>query len=116
LLAAALQAVLPPLPLGYAYAGDLKRSLLPTGLMVGGATLFIFETVELIDWTDESKSPALLYVGLASMMVGYVYGIVDAADAARDRNAALRGGRAALSVIPSPFGRGIRFSMSVRSR
>jgi hypothetical protein len=115
LIAGVLQAVLPPLPLGYAYAGDLRRSLLPTGLMVAGATLFVFETIQLVDWTKESKSPALLYVGLGSMMVGYVYGIVDAADAARDRNAGSGGARAALGIAPSPLGRGVQVSVKLHA-
>lgn len=113
LLAGVLQALLPPLPLGYVYVSDLRRSLLPTGLMIGGATLFVLETVELVDWTREHKSPALLYVGMGSMMVGYLYGIIDAADAARDRNAGSRGARVALGVGPSPAGRGVQVSISL---
>lgn len=104
LAAAMLQAVLPPLPLGYLYAGELRRSLLPTGLMVGGSVVFVLEVTELVDWTDEDKSSALLYVGLGAMMAGYVYGIIDAADAARDHNDRLKRGAPSVALMPTPHG------------
>lgn len=115
LVAALLQAALPPLPLGYIYVGDLGRALLPTGLMVAGSTLFVLEVAELVDWTDEDKSPGLLYLGLGSLVVGYVYGIIDAADAAKDHNAAERASRSALGIAPSPQGTGLQVSLSLRS-
>jgi len=107
LVAAALQAVLPPLPLGYVYVGDLRRAVLPTGLMVGGSTVLVLEIVDLVDWTDDRGSETLLYVALVSVAVGYVYGIVDAADAARDHNARLRTSAVGLRVGPSPGRAGI---------
>ena len=107
-VAALLQAALPPLPLGYVYVGELRRAILPTALMVGGSMVFIVGTVELIDWTDEDRSPALFYGGLAAMLVGYAYGILDAADAARDRNARLRGITPSVSVGPVGAGFGLR--------
>lgn len=113
LVAAILQAALPPVPLGYLYAGDLGRSLLPTGLMVGGATLLLFESVKLIDWTDEGGSPALLYVGLGALIGGYVYGILDAADAARDRNARFVPRGASLLIVPSQSGTRIGVSLRI---
>lgn len=115
LVGAALQAVLPPLPLGYIYAGDLERAILPTTLMVGGGAAFVLGVVELIDWTDEPRSPTLFYAGLGAMMVGYVYGVVDAADAVRDRNDRIRRGAAAVDIRPARGGGlSIRVSLSAR--
>ena len=113
LVAALLQGALPPLPLGYIYADDLRRAIIPTSLMVGGSVAFILGTVELVDWTDEERSPALFYGGLGAILVGYVYGIVDAADAVRDRNARLRG-VTSVQLGPSHGGIGIRVSLKPR--
>lgn len=111
LVAGLLQAALPPLPLGYLYAGSLARGLIPTGLMVGGATLFLFETAELLDWTDEDKSEGLFYLGLGMVVGGYVFGIVDAAQVARRHNAALSAAASALRISPMPSG--VRIAIAV---
>lgn len=104
LAAAFLQAILPPLPIGYLYAGNVVRGLIPTGLMVGGSMLLLVETVEIIDWTSNDESEALLYLGLAATAGGYVFGIIDAANVARHRNARVRAGGAALRIVPAPEG------------
>ena len=70
MVAALVQAALPPLPLGYIYAEDLGRAVLPTSLMVGGGVAFILGAVELVDWTDEDRSPALFYGGLGATWRG----------------------------------------------
>ena len=103
LVAALLQAALPPLPVGYVYAGAPLRGLVPTGIMVGGALLFLSEGVEVFDWTGEGASESLLRIGFAAIIAGYVYGIWDAADAARDHNA--RSGGAAVAFIPTAASR-----------
>jgi hypothetical protein len=107
LVAGLLQAALPPLPIGYVYAGNAARGLIPTGVMIGGATLLLYETVEIIDWTTNDESGALLYLGLAAVAGGYVFGIVDAAHVARNRNARLRAGGVALRVVPRERGVGL---------
>jgi hypothetical protein len=104
LLAAALQAAFPPLPLGYVYAGDLGRCLLSTGLMVGGSTLFLINALDWVDWDVSEGSTAWATVGLAALVGGYVWGIWDAADAARDANAEARA-RVGLSLGVEPGGR-----------
>jgi hypothetical protein len=113
-VASLLQAAFPPLPIGYLYAGDPVRGLLPSAVMVGGATLFMVQVIEIIDWTDEGGSDELMYVGLAALFGGYVYGIVDAAAATRDRNARLRAREARLMFLPAPGGIGIGVSLAAR--
>jgi hypothetical protein len=104
LLAATLQAVLPPLPVGYLYAGNGTRGLIPMGVMVVGSTLLLVETVEILDWTQSGEKGELMWLGLGLTLGGYVFGIVDAASVARDTNARLRAGRAAFRVVPAPSG------------
>lgn len=113
LVAGLLQAALPPLPVGYLYAGSFARGLIPTGLTIGGTTLFLIETIELIDWTDEAGSGSLLWLGLGMTLGGYVFGIVDAANVARNRNARVRAGGAAFRVVPSPSGVGFAVTIPV---
>jgi len=113
LAAALLQAALPPLPLGYAYAGNVVRGLVPTGVMVAGATLLLVETVEIIDWTKEGERGELMWLGLGLTFGGYVFGIVDAASVAKNRNTRIRAGGAALRVVPSPTGVGVALSLPV---
>ena len=113
LAAAFLQAVLPPLPIGYIYAGNVVRGLIPTGLMIGGATLLLVETVEIIDWTSNDESEGLIYLGLAATAGGYVFGIIDAANVAKKRNARIRAAGAALRIVPAPAGVGLALSIPV---
>jgi len=101
LIGAVLQAMLPPLPLGYVYAGDISRGLVPTGIMVGGATLLVIESVELVDWTDDRGSETLLYVGLGALMAGYVYGVWDVVHLIGDRNARTAAGAVSIRLIPT---------------
>lgn len=56
------------------------------GVMIG-ATPFMFEVLEVIDWTDNDASEPLLRVGLTALIGGYGYGIWDAAPAAKEHNA-----------------------------
>jgi len=90
------------------------RGLLPSAVMVGGATLFMVQAIEIIDWTDEGGSDELMYVGLAALFGGYVYGIVDAAAATRDRNARVRAREVRLMFLPAPGGIGIGVSLAAR--
>ncbi|MBM4183204.1 MAG: hypothetical protein FJ207_03150 [Gemmatimonadetes bacterium] len=111
LLAGLLQAAFPLLPLGYLYAGNVPRGLIPMGVMAVGSTLFLIETVEIIDWTTNDESEGLLYLGLALTAGGYVFGVVDAANVARNRNARLRAAGAALRVVPTPNGVALALSI-----
>jgi len=113
LLAGLLQVALPPLPVGYLYAGSLARGLIPTGVMLVGTSLFLIETVEIIDWTDEGGSESLMWLGLGMTLGGYVFGIVDAANVARNRNARTRAGGAALRFVPAPSGVGLVVTIPV---
>jgi len=113
LAAALLQAALPPLPLGYLYAGNPARGLIPTGVMVVGSTLFLIEVVEVVDWTTNDESEALLYLGLAATVGGYVFGIVDAANVARQRNARLRAGGVVFGLVPREAGVVVALSIPV---
>lgn len=97
-VAAALQAAFPPLPLGYLYAGDLQRGLLPTGLMIGGSTVFLFVVIDWVTWNDPPSSPAFAYAAMGAILTGYVWGILGAADAARDANAEAEASRVTLQV------------------
>jgi hypothetical protein len=109
--AALLQAAFPPLPIGYLYAGNVWRGLIPTAVMVGGATLFFVEAVEIFDWNDPEASDELILLGLAATVGGYVFGIVDAANVAKNRNARIRAGGAALRVVPAPSGVGVALAI-----
>lgn len=112
LVAGLLQAVFPPVPIGFAYAGDFKRGLLPTGLMYAGATVVLLEGVDTIDWTDEEAgSGTLMAVGLAAVVVGYGWGIWGAVDAANDHNARAR--PAAPALVVAPFSGGMRVGVTV---
>ena len=113
LLAGLLQAVFSPLPVGYLYAGSPARGLSPMGARVVGSTLFLVETVEIIDWTSDDESETLLYLGLGMTLGGYVFGIVDAANVTRRRNARLRAGGAAFRIGPTPSGVGITVALPV---
>jgi hypothetical protein len=113
LLAGVLQAAFPPLPLGYLYAGSFARGLVPTAVMVVGSSIFLVEVVQVIDWTDVDGSEPLIWVGLGMTFGGYVFGIVDAANVARNRNARLRAGDAAFRVLAAPSGVGLALSIPV---
>jgi hypothetical protein len=113
LVAGLLQAALPPLPIGYLYAGSFARGLIPTGLMLVGTSVFLIETVELIDWTDEDGSGSLMWLGLGMTLGGYVFGIVDAANVTRNRNARVRAVATAFRVLPAPSGVGIAVTIPV---
>jgi hypothetical protein len=109
--AALLQAAFPPLPLGYLYAGNVWRGLIPTGVMVAGATLFFVEAVEIFDWTDPDASDELILLGLAATAGGYVFGIIDAANVAKNRNAQIRAQGAALFLAPAA--QGVRIGVTI---
>jgi hypothetical protein len=113
-LAGLLQAALPPLPLGYLYAGSFARGLIPMGVMVVGTSVFLSEGVQVFDWTGEGASETLLWVGFAMTLGGYVFGIVDAANVARNRNARVRAGGAALRLVPAPSGVGLAVTIPTR--
>jgi hypothetical protein len=114
LVAALLQAALPPLPLGYVYAENVVRGLIPTGMMVAGASLFIVQTVDLIDWTGEGGSEELMWVGLAVLVGGYAFGIVDAAAQTRVRNARVSGREVGFQILPAPSGAGVAVGVVLR--
>jgi hypothetical protein len=113
LVAGVLQAVLPPLPVGYLYAGNVARGLIPMGVMVVGTSIFLVETVEVLDWTDGEGSGALMKLGFGMTLGAYAFGIFDAANVARNRNARLRSG-AALRLTPTPHGMGVGVSIPMR--
>lgn len=113
-VAGLLQAALPPLPLGYAYVGDLGRGLLPTGLMVGGATLLLVGVVDIVDWTEEDKSAVPIYLGLGALIGGYVFGIVDVIGAAKDRNARARAAPGPVWLLPTARGLEVVARVSTR--
>ncbi len=113
LVAGLLQAVLPPLPVGYLYAGSVARGLIPMGVMVVGTSIFLVESVEIFDWTDGGVSETLLWVGFGMTLGGYVFGIVDAANVARNRNARARAARAVLRFVPAPSGVGLAVTIPV---
>jgi hypothetical protein len=70
--------------------------------------------VLIIDWTDESGSDTVLYLGFGGLLGGYIYGIMDAADAARDHNARVRATGASFRVVPAPSGVGAAVVLAVR--
>ena len=113
LVAGLLQAALPPLPIGYLYAGSFARGLIPTGIMLVGTSILLVEAVEIFDWTEEGERGELLWLGFGLSVGGYVFGIVDAANVARGRNARLRVAGAALRLVPASSGVGIAVTIPV---
>lgn len=81
--------------------------------MVVGTSIFLVESVEIFDWTSEGDRGELLWLGFGLTVGGYVFGIVDAANVARNRNRRLRAGGTAFRVVPAPSGVGIAMTIPV---
>lgn len=105
LLAGLLQAAVPPLPLGYAHAGDIRRGVWPSVLMIAGTTLGFVETIEVLDWTnDDGGSESLMRIGFVTAGVGYVWGIVGAVRTASDHNERIGAFGPSVAVVPRESG------------
>lgn len=104
-VAGAFQWVSGPLLLGYLYAGDIERGLLPGAVMVGGLAL-VFLNADVVD-TDPAAAEgdeSLFVLGLIAMIAGSAFSVFDAADAARDHNTRLATAAAALKLVPTRSG------------
>ena len=86
---------------GFAYAGDWKRGLLPNAIRIGSLIGF-FSTVDLFDSSSSSDDAAGLWA--IAFLGATVWAVVEAVNTANDRNDAIRVRRAQLSVAPAPFG------------
>ena len=86
---------------GFAYAGDWKRGLLPNALRIG-SFIGLLSTVDCLDDSSSSDTAAGLWV--TAFLGTTVWAVVEAVNTANDRNRAVRLRRAQLSVAPAPFG------------
>jgi len=97
---AVLSGVLEYIPMvGFAYAGDWKRGLLPNAFRVASFIGF----AATVDFLSPSCSAACTVSGFA-MVATSVWAVVGAVNTARDHNKAARVPRSSLSVAPAPFG------------
>jgi hypothetical protein len=110
-LAGALELLMPVPTLGYAYAGNWRRGLLPGGVQVLGLFLVsagvggvIFDG--LFGGDDDASCGALCPVGATMIVGGRVWATVGAARTARTRNLE-RGGALSLQWVPTSGGIGI---------
>ena len=78
------------------------------------ATVFMFVIIDWVTWNDPPSSPALAYAGLGALVTGYVWGILGAADAARDANTEAEAARAVLQVAPGRGGAVVALRLSFR--
>jgi hypothetical protein len=111
LLAGALELLMPVPTLGYAYAGNWRRGLLPGGIQVLGLFLVsagvggvIFDG--LFDADDDASCGALCPIGATMIVGGRVWATVGAARTARTRSLE-RGGALSLQWVPTSGGTGI---------
>ena len=86
---------------GFAYAGDWKRGLLPNALRIG-SFIGLLSTVDFLDDSSSSDTAAGLWV--IAFLGTTVWAVVEAVNTANDRNRAVRAARSQLSVAPAPFG------------
>jgi len=86
---------------GFAYAGDWKRGLLPNAIRIG-SFIGLLSTIDFLDSSSSSDTAAGLWA--IAFLGTTVWAVVEAVNTANDRNRAVRLRRAQLSVAPAPFG------------
>jgi hypothetical protein len=109
-------------PLGYAYAGNVKRGLIPAAFVWGGAIAAVAIQGDCVvydyywgfcqEWENED-SPAYLAASFA-IVGGFVWGLVDSYSTVQARNRRLRE-RLKLAVLPASGG-GMQFRAEVPFR
>ncbi len=89
-LAAVLEGLVWPLPVGHWYAGDMKRGLLPKAVELGGIPLMLMcaDIIGTADCSDTQETVSGL--GAVMFLGGWVWGMVSAYRTASDRNEAIR--------------------------
>lgn len=86
---------------GYAYAGNWRRGIVPNLVVVGGLVLtlnaFVEESMDV--WTaDEPECDTGCWIGLALLVGGKIWAIAGAVDEASDFNRRLRGAVSAMTL------------------
>lgn len=109
-LAAGLEFLFPVPTLGYAYAGDWRRGLLPGGVQVVGASLIVAGITETVidglSGDTDADCGSLCAVGITMLIGGRIWSTVGAARAAGRWNLD-RGGSLAVQWVPGPSGGGV---------
>lgn len=75
---------------GHAYAGDAKAGLIPAGVTLGGAALFIGGAANCVSFDCEGGAAAAVLGGFVTVVGGRIWGIVSAYQTAGRKNRELR--------------------------
>jgi hypothetical protein len=110
-LAGALELLLPIPTLGYAYAGNWRRGLLPGGVQVLGVFVLAYGVTDtvvegVVTGDDDATCGAACAVGIAMILGGRVWSTVGAARTAQSWNLE-RGSSLSLQWVPAPGGVGL---------
>lgn len=86
---------------GYAYAGDWRKGLVPNTVRVGGLVLFATQVNSAARSSEEDRCPSACVAGFILAGVGTVWAVVGAASTASSRAHRNRDVGARISVTPT---------------